>query len=158
MNVLDYSILALLIWGFISGFRRGLVMELCNIGGIFLGIWLALHSSDAMAGWLKKETEISSDWIPHTAFLLVFVLTYVGAFLAGKALSGSLKLMMLGFFNKLAGGIFGMAKMLLFSSVIFLLLRSYGFPALSKELQNSSQLHGSITAIAEYFYPRLREV
>jgi len=158
LNALDYVIIALLAWGFISGFRRGFVMELANIAGIFLGIWLAMKFSGSIRIWLETKQEMAGWWVPYLAFLLVFVAVYVAAFFGGKALTKALKLMMLGIPNRIAGGVFGLFKMLMLSSVLFVFLRAMGAHALSPALENGSFIHEKITTVASYFYPSLESI
>lgn len=156
-NLLDYLILAWLLWGFIAGFRRGLVMELALLAGVFLGIWLAMQSSGWLANWLKTEQGMSGPWIAHLAFVMVFAGVYVLAWLGGKSLSMVLNLMMLGLFNKLAGGVFGVGKALMLCAVLLGVFRSFSLPALSKNQEATSQLHASLSGVVPALYPELEK-
>lgn len=156
-NLLDYLILAWLLWGFIAGFRRGLVMELALLAGVFLGIWLAMRSSGWVANWLENEQGMSGPWIAHLSFVLVFAGVYVLAWLGGKSLSMALNLMLLGIFNKLAGGVFGVGKALMLCAVLLGVFRSFNLPALSKNMESGSQLHSSLSGVVPSLYPELEK-
>jgi membrane protein required for colicin V production len=69
----------------------------------------------------------------------------------------TINLMMLGIFNKIAGGLFGSLKMLLLSSIGFLFLRAVGLPAISSSLENSAYLYKPITSVASSIYPKLKD-
>jgi len=157
LNLLDYLTLALIVLGFISGFKRGLILELSNIGGIIIGVWLAVKSSDWVANWLEKTQDFHGNWVVYLAFLIVFIATYVCAFFIGKMLSITINLMMLGVFNKIAGGFFGALKMILLSSIGFLFLRAIGVPAISSALEQEALLHKPITDMASSVYPKLKD-
>lgn len=156
-NLLDYLIIAWLLGGFIAGFRRGLVMELALLAGIFLGIWMAMRGSGWVADWLEKEQGMSGPWIAHLAFVLVFSGIYVLVWLGGKSLSMALNLMMLGIFNKLAGGVFGLGKALMLCAVLLGVFRSFSLPALSKNQEATSQLHSSLSGVLPSLYPELEK-
>ena len=156
-NLLDYLILAWLIWGFIAGFRRGLVMELALLAGVFLGIWMAMRGSGWLAQWLEKEQDLSGPRISHLAFVLVFAGVYVLAWMAGKSLSLALNLMMLGLFNKLAGGVFGLGKALMLCAVLLGVFRSFQLSALSKNQEQGSQLYSSLSGLVPALYPDLKK-
>lgn len=158
MNVLDYILLALLIYGFIAGFKRGFVMELAIIAGIFLGIFLAITFSGKVEDWLRKEENLSGPWMAHLSFLLVFVGVYVLAWVGGKSLSAALKLMMLGVFNRIAGGIFGVFKMLMVCSVLISLIRAFDLNIVPKDQKQASSMFESVGGFAEIFFPKLKEV
>jgi membrane protein required for colicin V production len=156
-NLLDYLILAWLIWGFIAGFRRGLVMELALLAGVFLGIWMAMRGSGWLAQWLEKEQGVSGPWMTHLSFVLVFAGVYVLAWMAGKSLSLALNLMMLGLFNKLAGGVFGLGKALMLCAVLLGVFQSFQVSALSKSHEEGSQLYASLSGIVPALYPELKK-
>jgi membrane protein required for colicin V production len=158
LNALDYLILAFLLWGFIAGFRRGLIMELCTLAGLFLGIWLAIHFSGAAEEWMKTSQKMEGGWISFAAFLMVFVGVYIGFYFLGKALSKAVSLLMLGIINRSAGGIFGMIKMMMFSSILVLILKMGGIPLLSEELEKGSAIFKPVSAFAELVYPSIRDI
>lgn len=156
MNTLDYIILAILIWGFISGFRKGLIMQLALILGVVLGIWLANLGSGAMGEWLQSKASLKGVWLPHLSFLLVFVLVYIVAYISGKALSAAVNLVMLGFVNKLAGGILGIVKMLMVSGVLIVFCRMAGIEP-TGDFRKESSLYSSTAAVADLMAPALKE-
>ena len=158
LNTLDYLILAFLLWGFIAGFRRGLIMELCTLVGLFLGIWLAIHFSKTAEEWMINSQGLEGAWIKMAAFLAVFVGAYIAFYFLGKALSKAVSLIMLGMINRIAGGIFGMVKMVLFSSVVFMMIKMAGIPLFSKQTENESSIFKPVHSFAEFLHPKIKDV
>lgn len=156
MNVLDYIIVGLLIWGFISGFRRGLVMELALLLGFFLGVFLALRGSGALTEYLQNEQHMQGRWIPHLSFVLIFVGVYVLAWFAGKAISMGLNLVMLGIFNKLAGGVFGLLKMLMLCSVVLSLVKGWGWHMGSEETEQQARMYEHVQGVVPSIFPGMQ--
>jgi membrane protein required for colicin V production len=158
LNALDYIILAFLLWGFISGFRRGLIMELCTLAGLFLGIWLAIHFSKTTEEWMRTSQGMEGDWIKMGAFLMVFIAAYIAFFFLGKALSKAVSLMMLGIINRITGGLFGMIKMLMFSSLLLLMIKMAGLPLLSDKTEQESAIFQPVHSFAELVYPKIKDI
>ena len=158
LNTLDYLILAFLLWGFIAGFRRGLIMELCTLVGLFLGIWLAIHFSKSAEEWMRNTQGLEGAWIKMAAFIAVFVGAYIAFYFIGKALSKAVSLIMLGMINRIAGGVFGMVKMMLFSSVVFMMIKMAGIPLFSKQIVNESSIFKPVLSFAEFIHPKIKEV
>lgn len=158
LNALDWIIISLLIWGFISGFRKGLIMELSTLLGLFLGIWLAIKGHLKMEELIRGNSSFEGAWLPYLSFLLVFVGIYILCYFLGKALSAAVSLVMLGIFNRIAGGFFGMFKWVLFSSVLFLMVNNAGWPFLSSELEKESSMFAAVKNVSGFLYPSIMSV
>jgi len=128
-------------------------MQLALIGGIVAGIWLAVHGSASASEWLAQQG-VKGPWLVQLGFVLIFVAVYLLAYLGGKSLSGVFQVMMLGWVNKLAGGIFGLLKMLLLVSaaLYFVQSRMGQMPAPVAE----SAVYASFQGIGEEMYRLLR--
>lgn len=157
-NALDWSILIALLVGFINGFRKGLIMELATLLGIILGIWLAIHSSTQMEDWLRGKSAMDGPWLPYLAFLLVFIGVYILCYLGGKALSKAISLLMLGIFNRIAGGLFGILKVILFTSLIFKLIHHTSLSLISEKTEEKSAMYSMIQASTEWMFPKINDV
>lgn len=157
LTVIDYIIIALLLWGFISGFRKGLIFQLTLIAGIIMGLWLGANSIDFVEKWLLEKDFSQGVWLKPMAFILIFIAVYGIAYISGKALSTLINLVMLGIFNKIAGGIFGMLKMVLLSSVFIVLINAAGFSDFSKEQEKKSAMFGNVSSSAIFLFPEIEE-
>lgn len=122
MNEFDYLILGITAVGFWLGFRRGLVMELALLAGLALAIFGASYVATLFEVWIGKNTDFGGVWLPRFSFLLALAAIYTGAWFAGKFLSTAVSLMFLGLLNRIAGGIFGVLKYMVFTCIILALL------------------------------------
>lgn len=125
MNLPDIIILVFLLWGLLLGIKKGFVSQLATISALAAGIYGAIELSGRVEEVLIKNGSTGS-YLPAIAFALVFVVVVILVFMLGKFVEGSVKLMALGWLNRLAGGVFGVAKFLLFSSVVIYLLQITG--------------------------------
>ncbi len=158
LNTLDWILIAMLIIGFINGFKKGLVMELTTLLGLIGGVWLAVKGHIVMQQWIKNNTTLEGPFLPYLAFFTVFVLVYLGCYIAGKALSKTLRLLMLGVFDRIGGGLFGAFKMFAFSGLFMLLVNHFGLSAGSRDLQGQSKLAEFSQASVSWASPAINSV
>ncbi|MCB0820625.1 MAG: CvpA family protein [Bacteroidetes bacterium] len=158
LNSLDWVLLAMMIIGFINGFRKGLVMELATLIGLVAGVWLAVKGHSVMEDWLRGNTSLEGDFLPYLAFFAVFVLVYIGFYMGGKALSKTLKILMLGIFDKIGGGLFGAFKLFAFSGLFVMLLNHFGLSAGNKNLQSDSVFAQPAQSSASWMAPAVKKI
>lgn len=110
MGILDIIIGLLLAYGLYKGLRNGLFVELASIVALIAGIYGAIRFSYIAAGYLSTRLEWDERYIKLTAFVITFILIVFAVHLLGKTLTRIADFAMLGFLNKLAGGVFGVVK------------------------------------------------
>lgn len=124
MNWIDFVIVALLVYGLIQGFIDGLIIEVAELAALVLGIWGAIHFSwwtaDKLEGWF----DMTSQWTGIISFAATFVGIMIVVFLIGKLLDTLLKAIALGFVVKSLGAIFGVLKVAVILSVLFVFLNT----------------------------------
>ena len=117
MNVLDIILAALLLFGLVRGFMKGLFVEVASLVALIAGVYGAIHFSNFAAEFLQSKTEWNEKTINITAFAITFVVIILTISLAGKALTKLADFAALGILNKLLGGVFGALKIGLILSV-----------------------------------------
>ena len=148
MNWMDLVIGLLLVYAFYKGFKNGLILELTSLLALILGLFLAYSYSDRTAGILDQRVDWSDTSLSIVAFLLTFIVVVILINILGKALSKLIGMMALGLVNKLAGGIFGLMKVLLFISVLFVVADA------AREYMDVLELEVVQTSIILDFYQR----
>ena len=66
MNYIDIILVLLLIFSAISGFRKGLIVELASLAALILGIWGAIEFSDITSEFLVENF----NWEPEYLSLI----------------------------------------------------------------------------------------
>lgn len=156
MNGFDYLILGITAIGFWLGFRRGLIMELALLTGLILAIFGASYVAGLIEGWLGKNTDFSGVWLPRLSFLLALAAIYTGAWFVGKFLSTAVSLMLMGLLNRIAGGIFGVLKYLVFVCIILALLS--GSKIGQWELIRNSKTASTLIRIGSKLSPGIEQI
>jgi len=118
MGVIDIVLGALILFGLVRGFMKGLFVEVASLAALIAGVYGAIHFSSFAAVFLQTKTEWTEQTINITAFAITFVIIVLAIGLAGKALTKLADFAALGIINKLAGGVFGALKIALILSVV----------------------------------------
>lgn len=124
MNALDIIICIIISYCFVRGIFRGIVREFASIIGIFLGLFTAYAYYDFLAGKLACVI-ISAEYRNVAAFLLIFCAVMLFMGLLGTLIRRMLKAAFIGWLDRLAGSLFGIAKGLLIASVILVALTAF---------------------------------
>lgn len=120
MNIFDIVITIFLLYGFVKGLFKGFFVEIASLLALILGIYGAIHFSYFIADYIKESVTWEEKYISFTAFAITFLIIVLVISLLGKILTKMANFVALGIVNKLLGGVFGLAKISLILSVIFL--------------------------------------
>jgi len=110
MHWVDIVILIIIISLIIHGLITGFVRSIFDLGGIIIGIFLALEYAERL-----KMTKF-------LAFLLIFIGTVIVVSIAGRIISKIIHLTPLGVMDRLMGGALGFIKGIFFCFVFLILL------------------------------------
>ena len=126
MNYIDIITICILALGFFRGYSKGLILEITSILAISLGIFGSVKFSNETVEFLNNYfpmlLENTNDQI---VVIFSFAISFLGIMivvtLIGKTITKALKLVFLGFYNKVLGGVFGVVKFLTILSIFFVL-------------------------------------
>ncbi|MDB5252750.1 MAG: colicin production protein [Flaviaesturariibacter sp.] len=144
--LVDIIVLVLLLVALFKGLRKGLVVALFSFLAFVIGLAAALKLSTAMAAYLGANISISQRWLPVIAFIAVFLIVVLLVRLGAKALETALRLVLLGWLNRI-GGVLFFALLYLF---IFSILLFYadGLHLVRPETKDASQTYGYLQPLA----------
>lgn len=122
MNGVDIAILVILCGFLLKGLLRGLLKEVCSLAGFFVGAFLAFRYHGPLAEALIRQVDLPTQVAVAITFTVLFLATMTFFLLLGFLLSRFVKLLFLGGFNRLIGGLFGLCQgVLLLAVVVFAL-------------------------------------
>ena len=153
MNYLDIIIAIILFLFGLKGLRKGLIIEVVTLLAFGVGIYGAMHFSDFTAAHLKEVMEIEPKYLNTIAFILTFILLVIVVNLIGRAVSKLVETMNLGFWDRLGGFLFGVAKGVLLCSLLVLVLNNLQLTGLVKEdVKKESKLYPYVEQAVPYLY------
>ena len=157
MGVFDIILAALLLFGLVRGFMKGLFVEVASLVALIAGVYGAIHFSNYAAEFLQNRFEWNEKTINITAFAITFVVIILVISLAGKALTKIADFAALGILNKLLGGIFGALKIGLILSVLLIVFDKMNrtIPFVDKTELEESVLYNPVKSLAPTIFPDL---
>ncbi len=115
---MDYYLLdiiggIIILIGTIRGYSNGFVIELTQIASVFIGIIIALKYTNVIAAFAHQQIAFSFELIQIVVFFILFALVVMIMRFIGNLITRLLKLIFLGWFNRLLGIVFGVIKAML---------------------------------------------
>lgn len=115
MSIIDLIVGLLILWAVISGWRQGIVLQLCSVAGIVLGIWLGVHFGSDVGELLHLDEE----FVAAGGFLTIFVVVLLAVALLGRLLRKVFHFAGFGIPDRILGMLASVAKTLLVLCLLF---------------------------------------
>jgi membrane protein required for colicin V production len=155
MNYIDIVLGLLLLFSAISGFRKGLIVELASLAALILGIWGAIEFSYITSDFLVENFNFQTKHLNIISFIITFVVIVILVHIVGSVVNKLVETVMLGFINKLAGLAFGILRAALILSIILVIFDKIDddVQILSRDAKEESRLYEPIRNFAPSIFP-----
>lgn len=156
-NILDIIIAIPLIWGLVKGFQKGFILEIASLLGLIIGVYAGFEFSDLTNDYLKSNYDID---MPILAFAIVFIAVLIGLHFLGKLIEKLIKLIALGWLNKIAGAVFGLLKTGLILSVLLIFVEQLNqtFHFIDEDQKKDSLVYKPLESLAPTIMPNLERI
>lgn len=118
MNFIDLIIIAIISFGIIRGYSKGLIVELSSFFGIFISFFIAGNIDNLLSQQIVKYVNLNIDIVNIISFIIIFGLSYSLIIFFAKGFTKLAKIIYLGLLNSLMGSIFGGLKLLLILLIV----------------------------------------
>ena len=159
MSTIDIILAALLLFGMVKGFMKGLFVEITSLVALVLGLYGAIHFSHFAANFLNSKVEWSEKYIQIMSFAITFVIIVLVISLSGKLLTKLADAAALGIMNKVFGAVFGVIKIGLILSVVLIVFDKLNrnLPFVNEEKLQTSILYKPVKNLALMIFPSILE-
>lgn len=160
MNIIDIIILLCCVPAIFRGLSKGFIAQMAAMVALVLGAWMSFHFSNVVVEWLKPVMDVSPAVLQAIAFTIILLGVFFALTLAGKMLEGIVKIVMLGWLNKLLGVVFALLKVVL-AIGLFILLFDSVTTALEIDCSKTiseSLFYTPIKDFADVFFPYMKEL
>ena len=155
MNYLDIIIAVTLLYGMIKGFSNGLIKEVTSLLALFIGIYVAINFSEYLEPKFIDILDVYQEFVPVIAFGLLFLVSVLCIKAIGFVFDKLTKVMALGVFSRVFGGIFGFLKVVVIFSILLFFITDYNL--LNKQTKSGSVLFVPLTEVAKIITPQLKK-
>lgn len=160
MNIVDIILLICFVPAVVQGFRKGFISQVIAIVSIIAGAWVSFRFTSEASVWIGQYIQGSEQMLKVVSFALIFIAVIVVLALLGKLLEGAVKLVMLGWLNRLLGVVFSLLKAGLIVGLGIMLFCSLNntFGLVSEEVLGESVLFPPLKNMAYTVFPYLKEL
>lgn len=158
MSTLDIILLICFLPALCLGFQKGFIRQAVSIISIILGTWLAFTFASNLSTWIQGHIDGSGDTITIIAFAIILILSFIGFGLLGKFLEATLKMVDLGWFNKILGVILSFLKTILIIGLIIIIFESLNsrYFLVKETILEESMLYPMLKDLANIIFPYLK--
>lgn len=142
-DILDITIIIILVFFVLRGWFNGLVAEVAAIVSLVGGFIVAHNFHPLVAVHL---TFIPDVWRTMAAYVVLFVATVIAVALLARLLQRLLSFAFATWLDRLGGALFGLAKGVLVCSLIFLVLGKFFYQA---DFYKNSRVRPYMTAVID---------
>jgi membrane protein required for colicin V production len=116
MNWFDIVLIVVLAIPTLMGLWRGLISMVLPFIGLIIGVVLAGHYCGTVGGWLPIE---NTEWAGWAGYAIIIVGTLIVSVILAAFLRRFIRLVLMGWVDRLGGALFGLALGALAASVKF---------------------------------------
>ena len=150
MNLIDLMIIALLGYGIINGYRKGLIIELSSFFGVFISFFISINLDDIVSKQIAELININFDILNIVVFILIFLLSYSAIIFIAKGFTKLIKFVYLGLLNSLLGSLFGGLKLLLILLILSKII--FSFNLIPMKILSESNLMIQLHILSEIIF------
>ncbi len=121
LSAYDFVVAGIVVLFLARGIWLGMLRQVIPLLALYLGYLAASRYHDQLFPFLKNISE-NPKVVFLTAYVITFALTYVIAFLFGKALGRVIQITIVPWFDRILGAFLGLAKALILVILIHMLL------------------------------------
>ena len=160
MSILDIILLICFVLALIQGIRKGFISQAISIISLVVGVWASARFANIVGDWIAQYITASEQILKVVAFAIILVAVFVILGLLGKLLEGVIKLIMLGWLNKLLGVVFSLIKSFLILGIVVLAFNSLNatFGFVKPEVLADSVLYPVVKDLADAVFPYLKSL
>lgn len=102
---IDIIVITIIIAFFIRGYMKGIIIAAFSVLAIILGVLASLKLSERLSSYLLEQELVTSGWAPIISYTILFIGVVILVRLIAKAIESAMRAVMLGWINKLIGGV-----------------------------------------------------
>lgn len=160
MGLFDIIVLVCFLIALCIGLKKGFIAQVVSLVSLCLGVWLAVTFSAPVSRLLEEWTSIDGDGMKIAAFVLIFCVTVLVLTLAGRILEKIIRVVMLGWLNRLLGAALAAVEWLLILCIALMIFDALNgtFSFVKTEYLESTVFYEPLKTVSHTIFPRMKEL
>jgi len=122
MNLVDWIIIIILLFFIVRGFSSGFLLGIAGLLGVIVAFVLAVQFMNDLSAILLHFFSLSPRVAVLLTAVIIYVVVFVGFIFTAKFLRNILKMVALGWVDRIAGAVLGLLKGAVIVSIIALMI------------------------------------
>jgi len=158
MNAFDLVIVIAFVPALVNGISKGLVRQVASLVAIVLSVWLASRFTSVLSEWLRTSLSVSDGLLDIISFVLILIAVAIAVNALAGIVVKLIKVVMLGWLDKLLGIAFAVLKAALVVGLLLILFNALNdsLKLVPQEVLDSSLLYAPLNEFANAIFPYLR--
>lgn len=159
MSWIDIIISLILLGAFIRGIQKGFIMQLAGLVALIAGAIFAGRLANILLPFLLKTIGVSANIAVVLSYVIAFVIIVILIKIVGNYLHSLVKVLQLGFINKILGSLLGVLSASLVLSILINLAIMIDIEEdiITDKIKTESYLYPKIQKTAPIIVPYLKE-
>lgn len=158
MAILDIILLICFIPAIVMGISKGFVKQLIEILAIIIGAWAAFRFSSMASVWMSQYLTFDKKVLHIICFVIIFIIIALVLNLLGNLLTKAIKIIALGWLNRLLGLFFGVVKVAFILGLVIMIFEGINtnFHLVKEGILNDAVVYQAMKHFAENVFPYLK--
>lgn len=160
MSVFDIIVAVCLLIALCMGLKKGFIAQVVSLVALCLGVWLSVTFAAPVSQWLKEWASLDDTVLKVIAFALIFCVTVIVLTLIGKIVEKIVRVVMLGWLNRLLGATLAIVECLLILCMLLMIFDALNgtFSFVKSEYLASTVFYGPLKTVSYAIFPYLKEL
>ncbi len=160
MGVFDIIVLSCLAVALFTGLKKGFIGQVVSLVALCLGVWMSVKFSAPTGAWLKGWISLDDTVLRVIAFVLIFCVVTLGLNLIGLILEKVVKVVLLGWLNRLLGATLALVECLLVLCILLMIFDALNgtFQFVKSDYLASTTFYGPLKTMSYAIFPYLKEL
>ena len=154
MKSIDIIICLFLLFGIISGIKKGFVIQAGLLIGLVIAFFSTSYLSDDVAGYMNRLFDIPENALAILSFIFCFSMILLCCHIIVLSIHKVLHIVCIGWLDHIAGALLGMIKAVLVLGILFIVLDTADKKDrfITPELKENSLLYKPVVTVTSFFF------
>ncbi len=160
MTVFDIIVAVCLLIALCAGIKRGFIRQVVSLVALCLGVWMSVTFAARVSLWMKEWISLDETVLKVIAFVLIFCTVTLVLTLLGKILEKVVKVVLLGWLNRLLGSVLAITECLLVLCLMLMIFDALNgtFSFVKTEYLASTVFYDPLKTVSYAIFPYLKEL
>ncbi len=160
MSIFDIIVIVCLLIALCIGIKKGFIAQVVSLVSLCLGVWLSVTFAAPVSRWLESWISLDDTVLKIIAFVMIFCVVAIVLTLVGKILEKIVKVVLLGWLNRLLGAVLAVVECILILCILLMIFDALNgtFSFVKADSLASTVFYEPLKTVSHSIFPYLKEI